>query len=59
LVRHQYNGLICEPHPESVALGLDQLYNDRHSTEQMGQNALKRLEELGINWDRVLSRLLA
>jgi glycosyltransferase involved in cell wall biosynthesis len=59
LVQHQYNGLICEPNPESVALGLDQLYNDRHLTEQMGQNALKRLEELGINWDRVLSRLLA
>jgi glycosyltransferase involved in cell wall biosynthesis len=58
LVEHGKNGLICNPRPVELAAALDQLYEDRHTTERMGQAARDRLEELGINWARVLDRLL-
>jgi len=59
LVEHGRNGLVCDPSPQALALALDALYEDKHATERMGQAAKLRLDELGINWARVLSRLLA
>ncbi|WP_299454231.1 glycosyltransferase family 4 protein [uncultured Pigmentiphaga sp.] len=59
LVEHGRNGLVCNPRPEELAAALDQLYEDRHATERMGRAARDRLEELDINWARVLNRLLA
>lgn len=59
LVEHGRNGLVCNPRPEDLAAALDQLYDDRYATERMGRMAQDRLGELGINWTRVLNRLLA
>lgn len=59
LVEHGRNGLVCAPQPEALAQALDRLYEDRLATERMGVAARNRLDELGINWTRVLSRLLA
>jgi len=59
LVENGRNGLICDPLPEALGAALDRLYDDRHATERMGQAARDRLDELGINWARVLNRLLA
>lgn len=59
LVDHGRNGLVCAPQPEALAEALDRLYEDRLSTERMGGAAHDRLEELGINWTRVLTKLLA
>lgn len=58
LVEHGRNGLVCAPQPEALAQALDRLYEDRLATERMGVAAGERLDELGINWARVLSRLL-
>lgn len=59
LVEHGRNGLVCAAQPEALAQALDRLYEDRLATERMGVAARDRLDELGINWTRVLSRLLA
>jgi len=59
LVKHEYNGLICEPTPKALAAAMDRFYVDRLATKSMGQNALARIGELNISWLHVLERLLA
>jgi glycosyltransferase involved in cell wall biosynthesis len=59
LVEHGVNGLVCEPEPAAIAQGLDALHADRRRTQAMGARARQKVDELGINWDRVVERLLA
>jgi glycosyltransferase involved in cell wall biosynthesis len=58
-VTHGLTGLIAEPTPESVALAFDRLYEDRGLARSMGEAASARVYELGIDWNSVISRLLA
>lgn len=52
-------GVVTEPDPAAIAAALDRLYEDRARTRRLGEGAAARLDDLGIGWDRVLSRLLA
>jgi glycosyltransferase involved in cell wall biosynthesis len=54
LVTHKDNGLVVEPEPESLAIAFDQLYSDRKLARSLGLRGHERLQELGINWDRVV-----
>jgi glycosyltransferase involved in cell wall biosynthesis len=53
------NGLVAEPEPASIAAVFDRLYADRALAQRLGEAALQRIDELGVNWDRVVERLLA
>lgn len=57
LVRHNFNGLIVEPEPRKIAEAIDFFYFNADKTEEMGKNAAKRLVELKIDWDHVISEL--
>jgi len=59
LVTHRHNGLISEPDPRALAGALDQLYTERITAMRMGAHAKKRIEELNISWEHVVSRLLS
>ncbi len=59
LVDNGLNGFVVEPNPKALAEALDKLYKDRAKTIEMGQKAKQRLQELNINWEHVLKRLLA
>ena len=59
LVRDGENGFVTEPSAKSIAAALDRLYRNRALARRMGETGMQRLEELGISWDRVLTRLLA
>lgn len=59
LVRHEDNGLICEPEPEALASCFDRLYENRKLALDMGRRAEERLKELNINWDHVVEQLLS
>ncbi|MDR6535961.1 glycosyltransferase family 4 protein [Variovorax soli] len=52
-------GFVTEPTPDAVALAFDRLYEDRGMAGRMGEAASDRVYELGIDWDTVISRLLA
>lgn len=56
LIKDGYNGFMTEPVPERLAEVFDRLYEDRKLAETMGQNGLKRLDELEITWDNVIRR---
>lgn len=58
-IKNGVNGLIADPSPEAVAVAFDQLYENRARTIAMGEEAEKRVFELGIDWNTVISRLLA
>jgi len=58
LIVNGYNGLITPPDPELIGCAMDQLYNDRHATQEMGRAGELRIEELQITWDNVVARLL-
>ncbi|MGD0618381.1 MAG: glycosyltransferase family 4 protein [Bryobacteraceae bacterium] len=53
------NGFVTPPDPELIAHGMDDLYNDRDAAREMGEAGQERIAELGINWARVLQRLLS
>lgn len=58
-VQHNVNGLVAEPTAESIALALDDLFFNTQQTIDFGASARARIEQLGINWDRVLAELLS
>ncbi len=59
LVDHGVNGLICDPDPRAIAQAIDMLVETPGMAERMGQEGPKRMNALGIHWDRVISRLTA
>jgi glycosyltransferase involved in cell wall biosynthesis len=59
LVRDGGNGLVVRPTPEDIARAMDQLFLDRKASARMGVAARERLDELGINWDTVVARILS
>ena len=58
-VRHGDNGLIEQPEPKAIARTFDRLYEDRVDARRMGERAETRLNDLEINWDAVIARLLS
>ncbi len=56
LVRHDENGLLAAPTPESIAEQLDRLARDRGEAERLGQAALATSR--GHTWERAIDELL-
>ena len=52
-------GFVTDPHPIAVAHAFDHLYANRAIARRMGAAASERVAELGIDWDTVVTRLLA
>jgi glycosyltransferase involved in cell wall biosynthesis len=52
------NGFLTSPDPEDLAGVMDRLYLDRGLARRMGEAGRRRVEELGITWDKVIERLL-
>lgn len=59
LVQDGVNGLICDPDPRAIAQAIDRLIDTPGFAERMGQEGPRRMNTLGIHWDRVISRLTA
>lgn len=59
LVRNNFNGYVVESTPQALAKAMDNLYYEREKTKLMGQNALRRIDELNISWKHVLNKILA
>ncbi|HEY2017601.1 MAG TPA: glycosyltransferase family 4 protein [Bryobacteraceae bacterium] len=59
LVVNGRNGFITPADPELIARAMDALYDDPAQAQQMGEAGAQRIAELGINWERVVTRLLA
>jgi glycosyltransferase involved in cell wall biosynthesis len=59
LVQDDVNGLVVEPTPEALGQAFDRLYEDRSLAERLGEAQSVRVDELGINWEHAISRLLA
>ena len=53
------NGRVTPADPQLIAEAMDDLYSSRATARRLGENGLKRMDELGINWDHVIRRLLA
>ena len=53
------NGLIVSNSPEDIAGAFDSLFLDKKTAEELGGRSYERLEELGINWQNVLKKILA
>jgi glycosyltransferase involved in cell wall biosynthesis len=58
-VQDGVNGFVVAPEPEALAHVFDRLHSDRTLAAQLGAAAHDRVTELGIDWETVVSRLLA
>ena len=57
-VQHEKSGLIEEPDARSIALAISRIWNDRNAAEKMGSNALRRVQEIDLSWDKVIEHLV-
>jgi glycosyltransferase involved in cell wall biosynthesis len=58
LIEDGQNGIVTPPSPQAIARAMDTLYHDRERARQLGMAGRRRIEELGIDWDRVVEKLL-
>jgi glycosyltransferase involved in cell wall biosynthesis len=58
-IHNDYNGLVVQPLPEALAGAFDRLYDDRPAAQRMGKQAETTVDDLAINWDAVIARLLS
>ena len=59
LIEHGRNGFVTPADPELIANHMDVLYSNRPMAKRMGEAGEERIQELGITWDNVITRLLA
>ena len=52
-------GLVMEPDPREIAEAFDCLFLDREKAKALGSSARDRVQELKIDWDHVVGRLLS
>jgi glycosyltransferase involved in cell wall biosynthesis len=58
-VQDGINGFITAPDPAALAAVFDRLHEDRALAARLGEAARQRISDLGVDWDTVVSRLLA
>jgi len=57
-VKHGDTGFVMEPEPEQIAEVLDELYNNRTRSAEMGRAGRDSYFSQNISWDNVVSKLL-
>jgi glycosyltransferase involved in cell wall biosynthesis len=57
LVSDNVNGRVCAPRPDTLAVALREVMEDRAEAERLGQAGLAKVSEM--TWPRAVSRLLA
>jgi glycosyltransferase involved in cell wall biosynthesis len=56
-VIHDETGLVCSPHPEAIAQAVQELFDDRIKSRQLGDGGYERVEK--YRWDFVMDKLSA
>lgn len=59
VIEHEINGLMLSPTPQALAEGMEWLWARRQRTMEMGEAAYNTLAKHNINWDHVITNLLA
>jgi glycosyltransferase involved in cell wall biosynthesis len=59
LIEDDVNGLISAPDPQSLALKIDRLAQNKAEAEAMGKRGCQRLHAMNISWDFVTGQLTA
>ncbi|MBG1260440.1 glycosyltransferase family 4 protein [Nostoc commune] len=58
-VRNRETGLIIEPSPEKVAKAMDELWENRYVTANLGKAAKDYYYTLNITWSNIIEKLLS
>jgi len=56
-VEDNVNGFVVEPEPKKIAQKLDEFYKNSDKTKKMGQEGLKTVKNLNLNWNNVIKKL--
>ncbi len=56
-IRHEETGAIAEPTPESLALAMDKIWENRTWASQLGRAARSYYQSLNITWSKVIEKL--
>jgi glycosyltransferase involved in cell wall biosynthesis len=59
LITDGENGLITDPTWKAIAAAFDKLYSDRKLARRLGECGVEKIQQLGITWDKVVSKLLS
>lgn len=58
-VVHERTGIVAEPTPDALAAAMDALWEDRERARLWGEAGRQRYDDLDINWENVVEKLLA
>ena len=58
-IRDSVNGLVVAPSPDSIAMAIDTLFNDRARARIMGEHGSREVDSMQMDWPRVVSSLLS
>ena len=58
-IRDGANGIVASPDPEAIAKAIDTLFNDRAQACRMGEQGYQLLDNMQIEWPRVVSKLIS
>ncbi|QQZ62145.1 glycosyltransferase family 4 protein [Paenibacillus sonchi] len=57
-VKNEHTGYITDDHPEKLAEKIDLLYNNKNKARELGLNGNRLLEDLKVDWNYVIERLI-
>jgi len=58
-IKNGETGFFAEPTPQSLAVCMDKLFEDKKNAEEMGKEANKWILDKNITWDETVRRLLS
>lgn len=58
LLNDGVNGYMVDPTPQSIALAMDMLYEDKEKAEQLGKSGLEEIVRRDITWPTTIRKLL-
>lgn len=59
LIEDGRNGLVVAPDPVALAAAIDRLFEQEQLAPELGRDTARRMAELDISWDRVISAITA
>jgi glycosyltransferase involved in cell wall biosynthesis len=59
VIQNGINGFITASNPQEIAEAMDKLYNDKARARLLGQNGYDTSSSLNLNWNHVITKLLA
>jgi len=57
-VEDEETGFVTDPDPESIAMAIERLFENKHKAVQMGERGYEKIKAMDLSWDKVIDKVL-